>query len=304
MGTIILYYQYITIQYPKRIQKWQEKICADLNLKGRIIIAHEGINGTLGGSVDSIEKYKQIMRSNELFATIDFKESRGDSTCFVRLQIKIKDEIVRFGIDPNTLTTEHTGIHLTPRQTHERIGNAGQNMVIFDARNEYESQVGAFKNAIKPPIKYFRQLPAYIDANLEQFKDKDVIMYCTGGVRCERASAYLKLKGVAKQVYQMEGGIHRYIEQYPNGFFEGKNYVFDNRLVVKANDTVLGLCSLCNNGEDEYTNCLHAACNKHFICCAACLETLKGMCSKDCYDLVYLHHAPQRPSFNRVKIAL
>lgn len=302
MGTIILYYKYITIQYPKRLQKWQEKICQDLNLTGRIILAHEGINGTLGGSTESIERYKKIMHEHELFSDIDFKESTGNSDCFPRLQIKVKPEIVHLGIDPVTLSAQNGGIHLTPVQTHTLLNNKPDNLVILDARNNYESEVGAFKDALKPDIKYFRELPAYIDANAELFKDKDVLMYCTGGVRCERASAYLKSKNIATNVYQIEGGIHTYIQAYPEGFFEGSNYVFDNRLGVKANNAILGNCYICTTPHDEYANCLHAACNKHFICCAQCRITLKETCSTACADLVYNHNAPKRPPFIAVKV--
>ena len=302
MGKIILFYKYISLEFPKRIQKWQERLCTDLNLKGRIIIAHEGINGTLGGSVQSIEEYKNALSNHDLFKNIDFKESDGNHNCFPRLQIRVKNEIVNFGVDPMLITAHNAGTHLTPAQTHELISKNSDNLVILDARNIYESHVGAFKNALKPPINYFRQLPDYIDKNIEQFAHKDVLMYCTGGIRCERASAYLKSKNVTQNVYQIEGGIHRYIEQYPKGFFEGKNYVFDNRLAMKANDTIVGSCFLCSAHNDDYYNCLNASCNKHFVCCTICLEQYKNTCSGLCFDLVYTKHVPQRPLFTRVKV--
>ena len=297
MEKIILFYKYIAIQYPKRVQKWQEKICTDFGLKGRVILAHEGINATLAGAVESIERYKALMRENELFADIDFKESAGGSDCFPRLQIKVKDEIVRFGVSADRLAGYETGVHLKPEVAHQLLAKAPKDLVIFDARNNYESTIGTFKNAVTPDIRYFRQLPEYIDQNLEQFADKEVLMFCTGGIRCEMATRYLKSKGVAKEVYQIEGGIHRYVEQYPAGFFEGKNYVFDGRLAMKVNDTVLSNCSVCAVPCDEYANCLLAACNKHYLCCSACLEKLKNTCSTECFIKVYHDNAPQRPPF-------
>ena len=129
-----------------------------------------------------------------------------------------------------TVTAKNGGKHLTPEETHNLIAQKPNDLVILDARNDYEWRIGAFEGAIKPDIEHFRQFPKFVDDNLEQFKDKQVLMYCTGGIRCERASTYLKEKGVAKNVYQILGGIHRYAEQYPDGFFRGKNYVFDDRI--------------------------------------------------------------------------
>lgn len=302
MGKVLLYYKYITIEYPKRIVKWQHKICQELKLTGRILIGREGINGTVGGQTEAIELYKKIVHHHPLFKDMVFKESAGSAESFPRLQIKERDEIVRLGIDPELIKAQDGGIHLTPEQTHQILSNPDENVVLFDARNEYEWQIGAFENAIKPPIRYFRELPNYIDTNLEQFKDKKVVMYCTGGIRCERASAYLKSKNVAEQVYQMGGGIHTYIEQYPDGFFKGKNYVFDARIATKANEVILGTCTLCTTACDEYTNCLNAACNNHFICCDACKQQLQNTCSAACYDLVYIKQVPQRPQLQTVKV--
>jgi predicted sulfurtransferase len=170
----------------------------------------------------------------------------GDSNYFPRLRIVVRNEVTHLGLDPAIITAKNGGIHLTPEQTHNLLKNAPQDLIIFDARNNYESRIGSFENALKPDIKNFRDLPEYIDNNLDLFKDKEVLMYCTGGIRCERGSAYLKSKNVAKKVYQIEGGIHRYAEKFPDGFFRGKNYVFDGRIAVKVNDDILGSCELCS----------------------------------------------------------
>lgn len=297
MGTILLFYKYVNIPQPKRFAKWQKKICEELGLRGRVLIAQEGINGTLGGSTQAIDRYKAIMLADPSFADIDFKENEGSAEHFPRLRIATRATIVNLGIDPRELTAQQGGTHLSPEEVHTLLLNKPDNLIIFDARNEVESAVGKFTDAITPAIKYFRDLPEYIDNNSDLFKDKQVLMYCTGGIRCERASAYLNTKGIAQQVFQLEGGIHRYAEQYPDGFFRGKNYVFDNRIATKVNDDILGSCSICAISCDDYLNCLNALCNKHFICCASCKETLQNTCSVQCKTLVLEKKAPQRPLF-------
>lgn len=286
MGKILLFYKYIEITYPEQIRKWQERLCKQLNLKGRVIIAYEGINGTLGGTCEALDEYKKELDAHPLFGQIDFKESDGDSDYFPRLRIVVRNEITHLGLDPHIISSKDGGTHLTPEQTHDLIQKAPKDLIIFDARNNYESRIGAFQNAIKPDIQNFRDLPEYFDKNLDLFKDKQVLMYCTGGIRCERGSAYLKLKNVAKEVYQIEGGIHRYAEQFPEGFFRGKNYVFDGRIAVKVTDDILGSCDICSIPYDDYTNCLNAVCNKQFIACGTCIEKLENTCSMACLELV------------------
>lgn len=286
MGKILLFYKYVDIIYPEQIKKWQFKLCRELNLTGRIILAHEGINATLGGTNEAIDAYKNEVAHHPLFGGIDFKESPGNADHFPRLRIVVKDEIVRLGLDTKTITPKNGGKHLTPEETHALLQNKPKDLVILDGRNYFEARIGTFKDAITPNINHFREFPEYIDQNLEQFKDKEVLMFCTGGIRCERASTYLKIKGVAKEVYQVEGGIHRYIEKFPDGFFRGKNYVFDARVAVKVNDDILSNCDLCNVPYDEYTNCLNAECNKQYLGCPACIEKLNNTCSEICQELV------------------
>ncbi|HEV2916700.1 MAG TPA: rhodanese-related sulfurtransferase [Candidatus Babeliales bacterium] len=295
MGIILLFYKYISIEYPKRLLKWQQKICTDLGLKGRIILGHEGINGTVGGSTENIQRYKTIMHAHELFTDIIFKESEGSADHFPQLSIVVRDEIVRLGISPEIISAQNAGVHLKPSDSHNLITSNPDDLLILDARNKVESDVGAFEGAIKPPIKHFRELPAFIDAHKDIFKDKQVLMYCTGGIRCERASSYIKQITQAKEVYQMEGGIHSYVEQYPEGYFRGKNYVFDGRIAVRINADILGHCLLCNTSCDDYTNCINALCNKHFICCQACMTNYNNTCSSICQNLVIHKQTTLRP---------
>lgn len=274
--------------------KQQRDICELLCLKGRILLAHEGINATLGGSCEALEQYKAYMESHELFGGIDFKESEGSAADFPRLRVVVKDEIVKFGLDTEKVTARDGGMHLTPEEAHALMQENPENLVILDARNNYESRVGAFTNSLTPDIDTFRELPGYVDTNLEKFKDKKVLMVCTGGIRCERASAYVKQKGVAQQVYQVLGGIHRYVEKFPNGFFRGKNYVFDARVAVTVNDDVLTHCDLCKTSCNEFTNCLSTLCNAHFVACHACLQKYNNCCSAQCQQAIAAGTVPMR----------
>lgn len=286
MGKILLFYKYVDIENPEAIMAWQRELCESLGLKGRILLATEGINGTVGGSLEATEQYKQAMLGHELFKDVDFKESSGGAEYFPKLQIKVKKEIVCLRLDTKEVSYKDAGTHLTPSQAHKLIESKPEDLVILDGRNNYESRVGTFEDAIKPDINNFRNFPEYIDKNLEQFKDKQVLMYCTGGIRCERASAYLKLKGVAKEVYQIQGGIHRYTEEFPDGYFRGKNYVFDARVTVKITDEILAQCQVCKITYDEYTNCINAECNKQIIVCSDCIKDYHNTCSSDCLNLV------------------
>lgn len=301
MEKVILYYKYVDIEYPEQIRKWQRELCNSLGLTGRIILAHEGINGTLSGSPESVQIYIDTMNNHELFGDIDFKDGQSSGRAFPKLKISVKNEIVHLGVDPTKVTIRDTGRRLSPEETHELLSNPPQDLVLIDTRNDYETAIGRFTNAIDPKTRYFREFPEYIDKHLDDFKDKTVFMYCTGGVRCERATAYLKQKNIAKDVLHMNGGIHRYIEKYPDGFFRGKNYVFDNRIAVAANDDILGSCLHCQAPCDEYTNCLNVLCNEHHISCKKCLDQYQGTCSEKCKNLLATKQVEQRPPLEKVK---
>jgi predicted sulfurtransferase len=303
MGKILLFYKYVHITYPKQILKWQKKLCESLGLKGRIILAHEGINATVGGTEQATDAYKKAMEEHELFQNIDFKESDGGADYFPRLRIVIKDEIVHLGLDTEAYTPENGGIHLTPEQTHELLCQKKEDLIILDARNNYESRIGTFENAITPDIDNFRDFPEYVDAHKEMFKDKEVLMFCTGGIRCERATTYLKSKKIAKEVYQIEGGIHRYAEEFPDGYFKGKNYVFDGRVSVSVTDDILTSCDGCDKVYDEYSNCINASCNKRIIMCPDCITKYINTCGDECAEKVQGGHVPIRKHPNRVRVS-
>ncbi len=295
MEKIILYYKYVPIEHTDVIALWQKELCQKLDLKGRIIIAPEGINGTLGGQEYAIKDYQAVMAAHPLFGDIDFKSSSGCRDDFPRLQVSVKKEIVRLGISPETVRSENAAVHLSPQKAHKLIAKKDKHLVIFDARNVYESDIGAFEGAITPDIKTFRELPGYIDAHLELFKDKDVLMYCTGGVRCERASAYLATKNVARSITQIAGGIHRYLEEYPEGFFKGKNFVFDGRMALKATDDVLGRCKECNRPYDIHKPCSYTHCHGLILLCPDCAKVSDSTCSPSCSSLISQDGTKKRP---------
>jgi len=286
MGKILIFYKYIPIENPEAIVEEQRALCQRLDLKGRILIAHEGINATLGGSEEAVEQYKRALRTNAFFSDADIKESTGEADHFPKLKVIFKKEIVCLRLNSQEANPKDAGPTLTPEQAHCLMQENPEDLVILDARNKYESRIGAFKNAITPDINNFRDFPAYIDQNLDLFKDKEVLMYCTAGVRCERASAYLKKKNIAKEVYHIQGGIHRYIEAYPEGFFRGKNYVFDGRVTHAVTDDILASCEHCKVPYDDYSNCINAECNKQIIVCPPCIEIYHNTCSQQCLDLV------------------
>lgn len=187
MGKILLYYKYVYIENPSKLVNETRELCESLGLKGRIFIAHEGINGTLGGTVEATEHYKAVMLSNPLFSDMDFKESEGEADYFPRLQVKVKKEIVKLGLDINLVSPANAGDYLSPEQAHQLIDKKSEDLILLDTRNDYESRVGTFENAVTPNTRTFREFPDYINKNLDKFKDKTVLMFCTGGIRCEQA---------------------------------------------------------------------------------------------------------------------
>ncbi|XP_053151426.1 thiosulfate sulfurtransferase/rhodanese-like domain-containing protein 2 isoform X3 [Hemicordylus capensis] len=250
VGQVLLYYCYCKVVDPEGLCAWQKALCQHLCLTGKVRIASEGINGTVGGSKAATSLYMEAMLSHPLFKGIlmkdDFKTSAGGAHCFLDLRIGVFEEIVPMGIDPEEVSYKETGIHLTPKEFHIEVekylsrGNEAQtDTILLDCRNFYESKIGHFQGCLAPDIRKFSYFPTYVDENLELFRGKRVLMYCTGGIRCERGSAYLRSKGVCKGVYHLKGGIHKYLEEFPDGFYRGKLFVFDERYTISFNSDVI-----------------------------------------------------------------
>lgn len=292
---VLLFYKYCDIQNVAAIIEAQEKIATELSLFGRILIADEGINGTLCGSLVACQKYEAAMAEDKLFFDMNFKRSSSAFLCFKKLEVKMKDEIVILRKDKNKYSYKKSAEKITADGLHEEI-QTNKELVLFDMRNQYESRIGRFVGAVCPPIQTTRELERYLEENKELFAEKDVVMYCTGGVRCERASVIVRALTRAKRLRHLENGIHAYAEKYPDGFFRGKNYVFDDRVALPVTADVLAHCDLCQLPSDLYNNCLNAICNKHHIACDRCFVVYKGCCSAQCIELTEKKEVPLRPS--------
>lgn len=274
---IILFYKYVFINDPKGLVKEQKTLQESLGLKGRAIIAHEGINATLEGTREAINKYLEVFLADPRFTTTHIKRSKGTGTAFPKTSVKVRDEIVSLGlgkcdIDPNKLT----GKHLKPEELHNWI-QTGKEFYIVDMRNRYEHEVGHFKDSLLPPLDNFRDLPKFLKS-IEHLKNKTVLTVCTGGVRCEKASGFLLANGFT-DVYQLDGGIVSYMEKYPNEDFLGKLYVFDSRLTMgfftdDPKHTVVGKCIVCQKPCERFTNCADNNCHRQLLACEECESTL------------------------------
>ncbi|XP_043575164.1 thiosulfate sulfurtransferase/rhodanese-like domain-containing protein 2 isoform X2 [Chiloscyllium plagiosum] len=292
-GEVLLYYSYCDIEEPQLICTWQKALCHQLHLTGKVRISKEGINGTVGGCKRATEQYIEAMLSHPQFQSMsaeDFKRSAGGSHCFQDLRVGVYKEVVPMGIDPAKISYKDAGIHLTPEEFHRKLEALYNNTqirkdtILLDCRNFYESKIGNFQHCIAPNIRKFSYFPDYIDTNLECFKDKQVLMYCTGGIRCERGSAYLRSKAVCKEVYQLKGGIHKYLEQFPSGFYRGKLFVFDNRYAIFANDDIISECSYCGVPWDEYRLCSTSYCCQLVLSCVQCRKKGLLACCTVCQE--------------------
>jgi UPF0176 protein len=277
MQKIILYYKFTPISDPEAVRLWQRALCEKLNLKGRILISKHGINGTVGGDIDDVKAYVKDTKS--YFKGTTFKWSDGGRDQFPRLSIKVRDEIVTFGAAGEIEVDEHGivggGKHIKPAQVHELVEKHGTDVIFFDGRNAYEAAVGKFKDAIIPEVEHTRDFGRELDdPKYNDIKDKPIVTYCTGGVRCEVLSMMMKKRGF-KEVYQLDGGIVKYGETYKDeGLWEGSLYVFDDRMGLKFSDKAkdIGVCVHCSGNTSNYENCANKACNRLVLVCENCAD--------------------------------
>ncbi len=289
--TIILFYKYEEVQNPEGFREWNKQICEELGLKGRIIVAREGINATVEGKTEDIEKYltsiKEIGQEKKEFgdfSDIEVKTSVGPGNSFPKLKVKARQEIVALSLGTDDFSPRQTtGEYLAPEEL-KKWYESGKDFAIVDMRNDYEFKVGHFKNSINPDLENFRDLSKNI-FKLEPLKEKTVVTVCTGGVRCEKASGFLKKKGF-KDVYQLKGGMHKYMEQFPGQDFLGTLYTFDGRVVMDfgGEREVISHCELCGESSENYINCAYPLCHKHFIICQKCSKGEENFCSKNCEE--------------------
>lgn len=285
---IILFYKYVRVDDPEKLRVEQRELCEKIGLKGRIIVAPEGINATLEGTTENIEKYLKEFLSDRRFKDTHIKKSKGTGDAFPKLSVKVRKEIVTLGLEEDINPNEVTGKHLKPEEL-KKWYDSGKEFYVIDMRNDYEFKVGRFKGSQLMPVQNFRDIPKAL-SYIENLKDKTVVPVCTGGVRCEKASGLLVREGF-KDVYQLDGGIVSYIEKYPAEEFEGSLYVFDKRILMhfdpEEKHVIVGTCEKCEAKSERYVNCRNPECNKHFICCINCAEEDgKSFCGEGCRDLI------------------
>lgn len=285
----MLYYQYVAIEDPAGYLEEHRILCESLGLRGRIIIGEEGINGTVSGPVEATKAYAKAMHADPRFSGMEFKIDAAEDHVFPKLSIKVRDEIVRLGldkeldIDPN----EITGTRLSPIEFYRKMQE--EEVVIIDGRNDYEAELGRFKNAICPPIDNFREFPDWLRENEEMLRGKKILTYCTGGIRCEKLSGLIRQEGF-EDVYQLEGGIVKYGKdpEVRGRDFDGLCYVFDERVGVPVNRTetasVISHCRYCGCEEPRYGNCRLPECNKQIFVCPECREEYGLFCSRECRE--------------------
>jgi UPF0176 protein len=291
---IILYYKFAPITDPAAVRLWQRALCEKLNLTGRILISKHGINGTLGGEIDNLKTYAKETKAFDAFKGMAFKWSDGGRlghADFPKLSVKVREEIVTFGA-ADELRVDENGVvgggkHLKPEEVHELVkekSKTGKDVIFFDGRNAYEAKVGKFKNAVVPDARTTKDFLQELEGDkYNDIKDKPVVTYCTGGIRCEILTSLMKNRGF-KEVYQMDGGIVKYGEKYGDeGLWEGSLYVFDGRMGVKFSDNAkdIGECVHCGGKTSRYTNCANVDCNELIVVCENCTEaTLCPACTK------------------------
>ncbi|QSE96193.1 oxygen-dependent tRNA uridine(34) hydroxylase TrhO [Fulvivirga lutea] len=291
----ISFYKYVKLENP---QEYRDQLYADffkLGVYGRIYVAHEGINAQISvpdANFDAFEKY--IDNSPELSGERLNIAVDDNGKSFFKLKIQVRHKIVADGLNDETFDVTNRGVHLKAEEFNKLASDP--NTVIVDMRNHYESEVGHFENAITPDVDTFKQSLPIIEDMLKDKKDKNLLMYCTGGIRCEKASAYYKHRGF-KNVFQLEGGIIEYARQVKSqgleNKFKGKNFVFDERLGERISEDVIAVCHQCGQSDDTHTNCKNDGCHLLFIQCEKCAEEFEGCCSKECQDVIHLPEEEQ-----------
>ena len=281
---VLLYYAFAPVADPEAVRLWQRDLCEGLNLRGRILISKHGINGTVGGDIDDVKMYLRKTKEYPGFKKMDAKWSDGTgldenglSLDFPRLSVKARPEIVAFGV-PDEIEVNHKGIvgggtKLKPHELDALVEERGDEVVFFDGRNAWEAEIGRFKNAIIPDVKTTHDFVRELESGkYDHIKDKPIVTYCTGGIRCEILTPIMKARGF-KEIYQIDGGIVRYGEARGNqGLWEGSLYVFDKRISMDfAPDVALiGTCKSCGTKSNHMINCADKMCREQMVVCEEC----------------------------------
>jgi UPF0176 protein len=291
------FYQYAKIGNPQLLRDHLFITWDALDVLGRIYIAAEGINAQLSLPADQFNTFKTHLDTIDFLKDIRLNIAvEQDNMSFLKLKVKVRNKIVADGLNDDTFDVTNKGVHVNADQFNDLIED--ENTVLVDMRNHYESEIGHFKNAVKPDVDTFRESLDIIEDDLKSHKeDRNLVMYCTGGIRCEKASAYFKHKGF-KNVYQLEGGIIEYTRQIKEEALEnkfiGKNFVFDDRRAEKISDDIIANCHQCGNSCDTHVNCANEACHLLFIQCDSCKTEMDNCCSTNCKEIVALPYEEQK----------
>jgi UPF0176 protein len=291
------FYAYAQIQNPTQFRNELFLAWNPLEVLGRIYVANEGINAQLSLPADNFYAFKDTIEEYDFMKGIRLNIAvEHDDHSFLKLTVKVRDKIVADGLEDETFDVTNIGIHLKAKDFNELLEDP--NTIVVDMRNHYESEIGHFTNAIKPDVDTFRESLPIIEEQLSEYKqDKKLLMYCTGGIRCEKASAYFKHKGF-ENVYQLEGGIIEYTRQVKaeglQSKFIGKNFVFDHRLGERITDDIVSQCHQCGEPCDVHTNCANEGCHLLFIQCESCAAKMEGCCSAECATVIHLPEEEQK----------
>lgn len=293
----ISFYQYAKIENPQQFRDDLFVVWDSLDVLGRIYVATEGINAQLSVPADNFNKFKTHLDTISFLKDVRLNVAiEQDNFSFLKLKVKVRDKIVADGLNDDTFDVTNKGVHLDATKFNEILEDP--DTVLVDMRNHYESEIGHFKGAVTPDVDTFRDSLDLIEEDLREHKeDKKLVMYCTGGIRCEKASAYYKHKGF-QQVYQLEGGIINYFRQVDEKGLEnkfiGKNFVFDQRRAEKISEDVIAHCHQCGKPCDTHVNCANEGCHLLFIQCEECAEKMNHCCSEECKDIVALPYEEQK----------
>lgn len=285
--SILLYYLYTRIDDPAAFVDDQIALCESLGLRGRIIVAAEGVNGTVSGEVPACERYMEAMRADPRTREVEFKIDEAGEHAFPKLSVKLRSEVVSLDLgDEDLFPRDLTGEYLEPVEWRRMMDR--DDVVLLDARNTYEWSLGRFRGAVLPDIENFRELPNWVRRHRGELEGKKILTYCTGGIRCEKFSGFLKREGFG-EVYQLHGGIVNYGKdpEVRGEAFEGKCYVFDERIGIEVNAVdaaVVSTCHYCGGPCERYVNCAWPCCNEQYFCCEACEEAAPRYCSPRCQE--------------------
>jgi len=291
------FYAYTHLEDPKQFRDSLFLAWNPLEVLGRIYVAKEGINAQLSLPADHFYQFKDHLDTIPFLKDIRLNVAvEQDDLSFLKLTIKVRDKVVADGLDDASFDVTNKGIHLGAKDFNQMLEDP--NTIVVDFRNHYESEIGHFRNAITPDVETFRESLPVIENQLADYKeDKNLLMYCTGGIRCEKASAFFKHKGF-KNVYQLDGGIIEYTRQVKaeglESKFIGKNFVFDARLGERITDDIVAQCHQCGKPCDNHTNCANEACHLLFIQCDECQEAMQNTCSPECLDVIHLPEEEQK----------